>query len=313
MGTRMRPRLNQRIQFSLAYVLVAAMVLLLLQSWLQAPRTVEIPMSKFLELVRGDKIEKVALTEKEIRGIAKPDALPSPPSGPGDRLRHWLGSNDELRVFTVTRIPGVDEAPLISELERHHVEFTGRIESTFVRDLFFGWIIPLGVMVGIWMFLMRRVGGGPTQALSFGRSKHKIFDRKELKTTFVDVAGVDEAKAELVEIVDFLKNPKKYQRLGGRIPKGVLLVGPPGTGKTLLARAVAGEADVPFFTLSGSEFVEMFVGVGAARVRDLFEQAKDKAPCIIFIDELDAIGKARGMGPVGHEEREQTLNQLLVE
>jgi cell division protease FtsH len=312
----MRPRLNQRIQFSLAYVLVAAMVLLLLQSWLQAPRTVEIPMSKFLELVRGDKIEKVALTEKEIRGIAKPEALPSPPSGPGDRLRQWLGSDAEVRVFTVTRIPGVDEAPLIAELERHKVEFTGRIESTFVRDLFFGWIIPLGVMVGIWMFLMRRVGGGPTQALSFGRSKHKIFDRKELKTTFVDVAGVDEAKAELVEIVDFLKNPKKYQRLGGRIPKGVLLVGPPGTGKTLLARAVAGEADVPFFTLSGSEFVEMFVGVGAARVRDLFEQAKDKAPCIIFIDELDAIGKSRAgsTGFVGgHDEREQTLNQLLAE
>jgi cell division protease FtsH len=312
----MRPRLNQRIQFSLAYVLVAAMVLLLLQSWLQAPRTVEIPMSKFLELVRADKVEKVALTEKEIRGIAKPDALPSVPGGPGERIRQWLGSDNEVRVFTVTRIPGVDEAPLISDLEKHHVEFTGRIESTFVRDLFFGWIIPLGVMVAIWMFLMRRVGGGPTQALSFGRSKHKIFDRKELKTTFADVAGVDEAKAELVEIVDFLKNPKKYQRLGGRIPKGVLLVGPPGTGKTLLARAVAGEADVPFFTLSGSEFVEMFVGVGAARVRDLFEQAKDKAPCIIFIDELDAIGKSRAgsTGFIGgHDEREQTLNQLLAE
>jgi cell division protease FtsH len=312
----MRPRLNQRIQFSLAYVLVAAMVLLLLQSWLQAPRTVEIPMSKFLELVRTDKVEKVALTEKEIRGIAKPDALTPPPSGPSDRLRQWLGSDAEVRMFTVTRIPGVDEAPLIAELEKHKVEFTGRIESTFVRDLFFGWIIPLGVMVGIWMFLMRRVGGGPTQALSFGRSKHKIFDRKELKTTFADVAGVDEAKAELVEIVDFLKNPKKYQRLGGRIPKGVLLVGPPGTGKTLLARAVAGEADVPFFTLSGSEFVEMFVGVGAARVRDLFEQAKDKAPCIIFIDELDAIGKSRAgsTGFIGgHDEREQTLNQLLAE
>src|SRR6266581_4593945 len=308
----MKPRLNQRIQFSLAYVLVAAMVLLLLQSWLQAPRTVEIPMSKFLELVRSDKIEKVALTEKEIRGIAKADALPTPPSGPGDRLRQWLGSDGEVRVFTVTRIPGVDEAPLVTELERHKVEFTGRIESTFVRDLFFGWIIPLGVMIGIWMVLMRRVGGGPTQALSFGRSKHKIFDRKELKTTFADVAGVDEAKAELVEIIDFLKNP----RLGGRLPKGVLLVGPPGTGKTLLARAVAGEADVPFFTLSGSEFVEMFVGVGAARVRDLFEQAKDKAPCIIFIDELDAIGKSRAgaTGFIGgHDEREQTLNQLLAE
>jgi cell division protease FtsH len=312
----MKPRLNQRLQFSLAYLLVAATVLLVLQAWLQAPRTVEIPMSRFLDLVRSDKIEKVALTERQIQGIAKPDALPAGPTGASDRLRQWLNQSAEVRVFTVTRIPGVEEAPLVAELERHKIEFTGRIESTFVRDLVFGWIIPLGVMIGIWMVLMRRVGGGPTQALSFGRSKHKIFDRKELKTTFGDVAGVDEAKAELVEIVDFLKNPRKYQRLGGRIPKGVLLVGTPGTGKTLLARAVAGEADVPFFTLSGSEFVEMFVGVGAARVRDLFEQAKDKAPCIIFIDELDAIGKSRAgsTGFIGgHDEREQTLNQLLAE
>src|SRR5262249_753688 len=160
------------------------------------------------------------------------------------------------------------------ELEAHKVEFSGRIENTFWRDLLFNWVVPLGVMVAIWMFLMRRIGGGPTQALSFGRSKAKIYDRKELNTTFAAAAGVDEAKAELVEVVDFLRNPKKYQRLGGRIPKGALLVGPPGTGKTLLARAVAGEADVPFFFLSGSEFVEMFVGIGAARVRDLFEQAK---------------------------------------
>ena len=312
----MKPRLNQRIQFSLVYVLVAAVVFSLVQSWLLAPRTVELPMSKFLELLRSDKIERVALTAEEIRGVARPDALPRTPSGAGDRLRQWLGPEGEVRVFTVTRIPGVDEQRLIAELEQRRVEFRGKIESTFLRDLVLGWIIPLGVMVAIWMVLMRRVGGGATQALSFGRSKHKIFDRKELKTTFADVAGVDEAKAELVEIVDFLTNPKKYQRLGGRIPKGVLLVGPPGTGKTLLARAVAGEADVPFFTLSGSEFVEMFVGVGAARVRDLFEQAKDKAPCIIFIDELDAVGRSRAgaTGFVGgHDEREQTLNQLLAE
>src|SRR5881409_2915369 len=312
----MKPRLSQRFQFSLAYLLVAMVVLSLLQSWLLAPRTVELPMSKFLELLRAEKIERVAITDREIRGVAKPDALPTPRDGAGDRLRELLGSSADVRVFTVTRIPGVDEQRLIAELEAHRVEFTGKIESTFLRDLFFGWVLPLGVMVAIWMFLMRRVGGGPTQALSFGRSKHKIFDRKELKTTFADVAGVDEAKAELVEIVDFLKNPRKYQRLGGRIPKGVLVVGPPGTGKTLLARAVAGEADVPFFTLSGSEFVEMFVGVGAARVRDLFEQAKDKAPCIIFIDELDAIGKSRAgaSGFIGgHDEREQTLNQLLAE
>ncbi len=312
----MKPQLSQRIQFSLVYVLVATIILSILQSWLLAPRSVEIPMSKFLELLRADKIEKVALTEREIRGMAKPGALPSPAAAPGDRIRSMLGSDDDVRVFTVTRIPMVDEAPLITELERQKVEFAGKIETTFWKDLLFGWVIPLAVMIGIWMFIMRRVGGGPTQALSFGRSKAKIYDRKELKTTFQDVAGVDEAKAELVEIVDFLKNPKKYQRLGGRIPKGVLLIGPPGTGKTLLARAVAGEADVPFFSMSGSEFVEMFVGVGASRVRDLFEQAKEKAPCIVFIDELDAVGKSRAgnVGFVGgHDEREQTLNQLLAE
>jgi len=312
----MKPRFSQRFQFSLVYMLFVVIALLFLQSWLLAPRIAEIPMSKFLELLRGDQIEKVELTEREIRGLAKPGALPAVTHGPGDRFRQILGSDDNVRIFSVTRIPGVDEQSLIRELEQHHVTFAGKVETTFWKDLFFGWVIPLAIMFGIWMFIMRRVGGGPTQALSFGRSKHKIYDRKELKTTFADVAGVDEARAELVEIVDFLKNPKKYQRLGGRIPKGVLLVGPPGTGKTLLARAVAGEADVPFFTLSGSEFVEMFVGVGASRVRDLFEQAKDKAPCIVFIDELDAIGKSRAgsTGFVGgHDEREQTLNQLLAE
>jgi cell division protease FtsH len=312
----MKPQIPQRLPFSLLYLVVAAVVLSILQSWFLAPRTVEIPMSTFLELLRGGKIERVSVTEREIRGTARPGALPAPPYAAGDRLRQALGPDDDVRVFSVTRIPAVDEQRLIAELEAHNVEFAGRIENTIWRDLLFGWIIPLALIIGIWMFLMRRLGSGATQALSFGRSKHKILDRKELKTTFTDVAGVDEAKAELVEIVDFLKNPKKYQRLGGRIPKGVLLVGPPGTGKTLLARAVAGEADVPFFTLSGSEFVEMFVGVGASRVRDLFEQAKDKAPCIIFIDELDAIGKSR-MGATGfvggHDEREQTLNQLLAE
>src|ERR671934_1317261 len=313
----MKPRMSQRIQFSLAYLLVAVIVLSFLQSWLLAPRTIEIPMSKFLELLEADQIQKVAVTEREIRGVAKPGALPAAPTAAGDRLRKILGTEEETRVFVTTRIPLVDDQQLVEELRAHNVEFAGRIETTFWKDLLFGWVIPLAVMIAIWMFLMRRVGGGPTQALSFGRSKHKIFDRKELKTTFADVAGVDEAKAELVEIVDFLKNPRKYQRLGGRIPKGVLLVGPPGTGKTLLARAVAGEADVPFFTLSGSEFVEMFVGVGAARVRELFQQAKEKAPALVFLDEIDTIGKGRA-GPMGssfggHDEREQTLNQLLVE
>ena len=167
----MKPRLTQRIQFSLAYALVVVLLLSLLQSWLLAPRTVEIPMSKFLELLRADKVERVALTEREMRGMAKPGALPMPPAVAGDRLRKLLGSEEEVRVFTVTRIPGVDEQRLVAELEQHKVEFAGRIETTFWRDLLFGWIIPLGVMAAIWIFLMRRVGGGPTQALSFGRSK----------------------------------------------------------------------------------------------------------------------------------------------
>jgi cell division protease FtsH len=306
---------RQKTQFSLVYLFIALMVVLAVQSWLRAPRTVDIPMSQFLTLVREGKVLRVSLGEREIQGFLKPGALPAPAPGPGDRLRQLLGAEQGPTVFTTARIPATDDYEVVRTLEAAHVEFSGRIESTFWRDLI-SWLVPLVLMAALWLFLMRRMGGGPTQALSFGRSKAKIYDRKELKTTFADVAGVDEAKAELMEVVDFLKNPKKYQRLGGRIPKGVLLVGPPGTGKTLLARAVAGEADVPFFFLSGSEFVEMFVGVGASRVRDLFEQAKEKAPCIVFIDELDAIGKTRAGNTgflSGHDEREQTLNQLLAE
>jgi len=306
---------RQKTQFSLIYLFIALMVVLSVQSWLRAPQTVDIPMSQFLALVRESKVLKVTLGEREIQGVAKPGALPMPPPGPGDRLRALLGPQEGPTAFTTARIPATEDYQIVRELEAAKVEFSGRIESTFWRDLF-SWVVPLIIMAALWLFLMRRMGGGPTQALSFGRSKAKIYDRKELKTTFADVAGVEEAKAELIEVVDFLKNPKKYQRLGGRIPKGVLLVGPPGTGKTLLARAVAGEADVPFFFLSGSEFVEMFVGVGASRVRDLLEQAKEKAPCIVFIDELDAIGKTRAGNTgflSGHDEREQTLNQLLAE
>ncbi|HSL47881.1 MAG TPA: ATP-dependent zinc metalloprotease FtsH [Candidatus Deferrimicrobiaceae bacterium] len=306
---------RQKTQFSLVYLFIALMVVLAVQSWLRAPQTVDIPMSQFLTLVREGKVLRVTLGEREIQGVTKPGALPMPPAGPGDRLRQLLGPQEGPTVFTTARIPATEDYQIVRELEAAKVEFSGRIESTFWRDLF-SWVVPLILMAALWLFLMRRMGGGPTQALSFGRSKAKIYDRKELKTTFADVAGVEEAKAELMEVVDFLQNPKKYQRLGGRIPKGVLLVGPPGTGKTLLARAVAGEADVPFFFLSGSEFVEMFVGVGASRVRDLFEQAKEKAPCIVFIDELDAIGKTRAGNTgflSGHDEREQTLNQLLAE
>ena len=310
----MKPRIRQQARFSALYVAGAVIVLIFLQSWLLTPQAQEIPISQLMEWVREGKVARVSFGEREIRGVLKEPIADAPAPGPQwlSRLTGWTPGV----LFATVRIPGADDATLLRELEAHKVEFSGRIESTLVRDLIFGWLLPIGVMAGIWIFLMRRMGGGPTQALTFGRSKVKIYDRKELKTTFADVAGVDEAKAELVEVVDFLRNPQKYQRLGGRIPKGVLIVGPPGSGKTLLARAVAGEADVPFFFLSGSEFVEMFVGVGAARVRDLFEQAKEKAPCIVFIDELDAIGKSRAgaTGFVGgHDEREQTLNQLLVE
>ena len=310
----MKPRIRQQARFSILYIAVAVVVLVFLQSWLLTPQAQEIPMSRLVEWVREDRVARVSFGEREIRGVLKEPMADAPAPGPQwlTRLTGWTPGV----LIVVVRIPGTDDSALLRELEAHKVEFSGRIESTVVRDLIFGWLLPIGVMAGIWIFLMRRMGGGPTQALTFGRSKVKIYDRKELKTTFADVAGVDEAKAELVEVVDFLRNPQKYQRLGGRIPKGVLIVGPPGSGKTLLARAVAGEADVPFFFLSGSEFVEMFVGVGAARVRDLFEQGKEKAPCIVFIDELDAIGKSRAgaTGFVGgHDEREQTLNQLLVE
>src|SRR5262245_53558177 len=307
---------RQKTQFSLFYLFIALTVLFAVQGWLVAPRPVEIPMSRFLTLLREGKVERISLTDRDIRGFLKPGAVPPQPPGPGDRLRTMLGGETGSTAFVTTRIPAMDDSALLAELEKAKVEFSGKIESTFWRDLLFAWVIPLGLMAMLWVFLMRRMGGGPTQALSFGRSKAKIYDRKELKTTFADVAGVDEAKAELMEVVDFLKNPRKYQRLGGRIPKGVLLVGPPGTGKTLLARAVAGDADVPFFFLSGSEIVERFVGGGAERVRDVFEQAKEKDPAIVFIDQLDAIGKSRAgrtgfLG--GHDEREQTLNQILAE
>ncbi len=193
------------------------------------------------------------------------------------------------------------------------MKVTGTVESSFWRDAA-GWLIPIGLFALFWMMMARRVGqAGQNGFMTVGRSKAKVYMEKEVDVRFTDVAGVDEAKEELREVIDFLKTPARFGRLGAKLPKGVLLVGPPGTGKTLLARAVAGEAGVPFFLISGSDFVEMFVGVGAARVRDLFEQAKQKAPCIIFVDELDALGKARGIGPVTHEEREQTLNQLLVE
>ncbi len=255
------------------------------------PQVDNIAYSRFRDLVAQGHVKDITITSSKIDG-------------------HYLKGKKTV-AFTTTQLPFPDDQ-LVPDLRKHHVKIVAQADNPLVA-VFFQWILPIGLLFGLYFLLFRRMG--PGQALQFGRSKARVYNRKEMRTDFSDVAGVDEAVAELREVVDFLKNARKYQRLGGRIPKGVLLVGPPGTGKTLLARAVAGEADVPFFYMSGSEFVEMFVGVGASRVRELFEQAKTHAPCIIFIDELDTIGKSRG-GAVtfgGHDEREQTLNQLLAE
>ena len=273
-------------QFSIWYMFIALWALILLQTFLPSFfNPTEIPYSEFKESVAAGKVTEVAVSPQVIHGKLKED-----------------------KVFHTIRIEDPD---LLRNLAEHQVKVTGVIESTLFRDLL-SWIVPIVLFFGVWWFLLRRMGQSQG-FMTVGQSKAKIYVEKEVKVTFADVAGVDEAKQELEEIIEFLKTPEKFRRLGGKIPKGILLVGPPGTGKTLLAKAVAGEAGVPFFSISGSEFVEMFVGVGAARVRDLFEQAKGKAPCIIFLDELDALGKARGVGPMAHEEREQTLNQLLVE
>jgi cell division protease FtsH len=252
----------------------------------------EISYSEFKTRVRDGKVQEVTVAEDRVQGNLKVD------EGQG-------------RAFVTVRI---EDPKLVEDLEKHGVKYTGVVANRWVAELL-GWVLPLIFLIALWSFFFRRIGGAEGGVMSFARSRAKIYaEEDEVKVKFADVAGVDEAEEELREIVEFLKNPRKYTSIGGRIPKGVLLVGPPGTGKTLLARAVAGEAGVPFFSLSGSEFVEMFVGVGAARVRDLFNQAENKAPCIVFIDELDALGKVRIQSPMGsHEEREQTLNQLLAE
>ena len=272
---------------------MAMLIVLILNSLLTAPRETTIDYSEFKDLLADNRITEVTIEKEQIRGTALMT---------GDK-------GEEKKAFLTIR---VEDPELVSELLQHKVSFAGKRENTFLNSLI-AWVLPLLLFIGIWVFLMRRMGRGP-EFMSVGRSKAKILAEDQLDVTFNDVAGVDEAKEELKEIVEFLKDPTKFSYLGGKLPKGVLLVGPPGCGKTLLAKAVAGEAKVPFFSISGSEFVEMFVGVGAARVRDLFAQATQKAPCIIFVDELDALGKARGINPVGgHDEREQTLNQLLVE
>jgi cell division protease FtsH len=286
---------GRRWRFSLVYVLIGLLLLVLLQG-VFLPQPNVIAYSTFLDRVEQGRVEEALISETTITGSFR---------------------GEDGAQFTTTRPPAVDEQALYQLLEENDVTWDGSQPSA-LSNFLFSWVVPILILVAIWMFVFRRMaGGGAASALNLGKRGVKIYDRKDLKTTFSDVAGVDEAVEELREIVAFLENPKKYQRLGGRIPKGVLLLGPPGCGKTLLARAVAGEAKVPFFFMSGSEFVEMFVGLGAARVRELFQQAKDRAPCLVFLDELDTIGKTRagamGAGMGSHDEREQTLNQLLVE
>ncbi len=285
--------MNKKTRFNVSYLFLAIAGVLVLHSLiLRTTRVEEIGYDQFQSYLSAKKVKEVVIYDRHLEGIIQE------PDG-----KEWR--------FASSRVEG----DLAKELGQHGIRFRRQIESTFLRDLL-SWVLPVLLFVGIWMFIGRRMAGGMGGGLmTIGKSKAKVYVETDTKVSFQDVAGVDEAVGELREIVEFLKHPKGFGRLGGRMPKGVLLVGPPGTGKTLLAKAVAGEAAVPFFSISGSEFVEMFVGVGAARVRDLFEQARQQAPAIIFIDELDALGRARGAHPMagGHDEKEQTLNQLLVE
>jgi cell division protease FtsH len=275
------------------YLMIALITAMLLQNYLMRQGEWQvIPYSEFRQLAEQGKVDDLVIGKTRITGTFK-DALESAP-----------------KHFTTSRVEP-DVAQLLAGKE---IKYTGEPEAGFIQNLA-AWLLPTLGFVVVWLFMLRRMTGGQGGLMAIGKSKAKVYVEKDIKVTFADVAGVDEAKAELAEVIGFLKDPKSYGRLGARVPKGVLLVGPPGTGKTLLARAVAGEAGVPFFSISGSEFVEMFVGVGAARVRDLFDQARHNAPCIIFIDELDALGRARGamLPGGGHDEKEQTLNQLLTE
>jgi cell division protease FtsH len=284
---------RKKFHFSIWYFLMALLALSLVHDYFIARQINTVTYSEFKGFVEENRVDNLVLKPQQITGIMKGENEDDPDS-----------------PFVAIRIEDPD---LVKLLDERGIEYRGRYESKWVATLL-AWVIPLAIFLIVWRYLLGRMAGGPQGVLSVGKSRAKIYAEKEVKITFKDVAGIDEAKQELEEIIEFLKTPEKFTRLGGKIPKGVLLLGAPGTGKTLLAKAVAGESAVPFFSISGSEFVEMFVGVGAARVRDLFAQAKENAPCIIFIDELDALGKARGVAAVGgHEEREQTLNQLLVE
>lgn len=281
---------RKKTQFSLWYFVAAFLILSFINTQLLREEITHLPYSEFKTLVAAGRVVTAEIEREHIKGTFK--------------------EGDKTKKFRTVR---VEDPKLVELLGAKNVEYTGQAENALLTNLL-SWVIPPLIILAIWIVILRRMGPGGAGVMSFGRSRAKIYAEDETKASFDDVAGVDEPQEELEEIIEFLKHPEKFRHLGATIPKGVLLVGPPGTGKTLLARAVAGKAEVPFFSISGSEFVEMFVGVGAARVRDLFSQASERAPCIIFIDELDAIGKARGANPLGgHDEREQTLNQLLVE
>jgi cell division protease FtsH len=285
--------MKKQYRFSIWYVLLGIWLVLLLHNMIASALLVKtIPYSEFIQYVKDGQVTEISVSENVIQG----------------RLTSPEGGSENGEMFRTVRVD-----PDISQLlDENNVQYSGRIESNFFGTVL-SWVIPIALFFGIWIFMMRRFQQ-QSGVMTLGKNKAKIYMEDDVAIRFKDAAGVDEAKQELEEVTSFLKEPERYTRLGGQIPRGILLVGPPGTGKTLLAKAVAGESGVPFFSLSGSEFVEMFVGLGAARVRDLFKQAKEKAPCIIFIDELDALGKARGVGMAGgHDEREQTLNQLLVE
>ncbi|BBU60905.1 ATP-dependent zinc metalloprotease FtsH [Methylosinus sp. C49] len=288
-----QPPKDKAWSFHLAYFLLALIgVLILQQMWTVYRQTEVVPYSEFQTLLRDSKIASVEVGSDIMRATLKEPM------------------KDGRKQIVAVRVP----TDVAAELEAANVKYSGIVENTWVSTLL-SWIVPIALFFLVWSYLSRRMTQGLGSVMQIGQSRAKIFVETDVKVGFADVAGVDEAKEELQEIVAFLKDPKTYGRLGARVPKGILLVGPPGTGKTLLARAVAGEAGVPFFSITGSEFVEMFVGVGAARVRDLFTQARASAPCIIFIDELDALGRARGISGLsgGHDEKEQTLNQLLAE
>src|SRR5689334_19020 len=294
--------------FSMWYTVAAMLLFFGIQAILMTPHPETVSYSEFKSLVKANKVSDLMLYKDTITGTLALTGLEG--VLPKEKIEEIKRAGKGAPGFVTTR---VEDPGLVPELEAAHIRFTGHVANPWVSTLL-SWILPAVIFFGLWMIVMKRMN--PQSGLmSIGKSRAKVYVEHQTGVTFDDIAGIDEARGELMEIVDFLKNPARYRRLGGKIPKGVLLVGAPGTGKTLLAKAVAGEAGVPFFSLTGSNFVEMFVGVGAARVRDLFVQAQAKAPSIVFIDELDAVGKARGVNPGfgGHDEHEQTLNQLLAE